>query len=63
MSTRQRHAHPSSGIWLRAVLCAVLISLFPASAFGQPVVSEKQDIAIFALGYYGWSIPDRPSHP
>jgi len=23
----------------------------------QPVVSEKQDIAIFALGYYGWSIP------
>jgi hypothetical protein len=23
----------------------------------QPVISEKQDIAIFALGYYGWSIP------
>lgn len=23
----------------------------------QPVLSEKQDIAIFALGYYGWNIP------
>ncbi|HRU03448.1 MAG TPA: hypothetical protein P5030_04995, partial [Rectinema sp.] len=25
----------------------------------QPVVSQKQDIAVFALGYYGWLIPSQ----
>ena len=28
-----------------------------AALYAQPVVSEKQDVAIFALGYYGWNIP------
>lgn len=28
-----------------------------ASVISQPAVSQKQDIAIFALGYYGWNIP------
>ena len=25
----------------------------------QPVISQKQDIAIFSLGYYGWNIPSQ----
>lgn len=31
--------------------------LIIALVSAQPVISEKQDIAIFALGYYGWNIP------
>ncbi|HNZ93193.1 MAG TPA: hypothetical protein PK105_07800 [Rectinema sp.] len=30
-----------------------------ASTQAQPVVSQKQDIAVFALGYYGWLIPSQ----
>jgi len=37
------------------VLMLLLASLFGAGA--QPVVSTKQDIAVFSLGYYGWFIP------
>ncbi|MBL8968672.1 MAG: hypothetical protein JNG85_16830, partial [Spirochaetaceae bacterium] len=42
-----------------ATLAAVLALAFAAAPlFAQaPVVSEKKDVAIFALGYYGWSIP------
>ncbi|GAB6276557.1 MAG: hypothetical protein SAMD01599839_10970 [Rectinema sp.] len=39
------------------ILLLVLASLFGAGA--QPVVSTKQDIAVFALGYYGWFIPSQ----
>jgi hypothetical protein len=38
---------------LALLLAFSVAAMLPA----QPVVSEKQDIAIFALGYYGWSIP------
>jgi hypothetical protein len=37
------------------IFLLLLASLFGAGA--QPVVSTKQDIAVFALGYYGWFIP------
>jgi hypothetical protein len=37
------------------VLVFVLAGLWRAGA--QPVVSTKQDIAVFSLGYYGWFIP------
>lgn len=35
----------------------VLLGISPAGA--QPTVSVKQDIAVFALGYYGWFIPSQ----
>jgi hypothetical protein len=41
-------------------LALVLICAFfavSATLYAQPVVSEKQDVAIFSLGYYGWNIP------
>lgn len=44
---------PTAGIVLALLLAFGAAAMLPA----QPVVSEKQDIAIFALGYYGWSIP------
>ncbi len=44
---------PTLGIGLALLLAFGAAAMLPA----QPVVSEKQDIAIFALGYYGWSIP------
>lgn len=44
---------PTTGIVLALLLAFGAAAMLPA----QPVVSEKQDIAIFALGYYGWSIP------
>ncbi len=34
--------------------CALLFKLT-----AQPVISQKQDIAIFSLGYYGWNIPSQ----
>jgi hypothetical protein len=40
---------------IAAILLAVASAAAPLAA--QPVVSEKKQIAIFALGYYGWSIP------
>ncbi len=40
-----------------AVVAAFLLVLAGANAFAQVQVSEKKEIAIFALGYYGWNIP------
>ncbi|MGB4572827.1 MAG: hypothetical protein WBH97_08395 [Rectinemataceae bacterium] len=44
-----------------AMCFALAISAVAAGAQtqaqAQPEVSEKQDIAVFALGYYGWDIP------
>ncbi len=34
-------------------------STTPGSAPAQPEVSARQDIAVFALGYYGWTIPSQ----
>ena len=41
---------------IRTALFVIILAVI-ASASAQPVISEKQDIAIFALGYYGWNIP------
>ncbi len=38
-------------------ICIIFSILIGASLFAQPTVSEKQDVAIFGLGYYGWNIP------
>jgi len=38
-----------------AVIAAFVLA--GAGAFAQVQVSEKNEIAIFALGYYGWNIP------
>jgi hypothetical protein len=38
-------------------LCIIFSILIGASLFAQPTVSEKQDVAVFGLGYYGWNIP------
>jgi len=38
------------------IALAVIAALIPVSA-DEPKVSEKQDIAVFGLGYYGWNIP------
>ncbi len=38
------------------MLLAFIIGAVPMLG-SQPIVSEKQDIAVFALGYYGWNIP------
>ncbi|HOX48601.1 MAG TPA: hypothetical protein P5165_04800 [Spirochaetia bacterium] len=43
-----------------ATLAALVLALAMAASplFAQaPVVSEKKDVAVFALGYYGWAIP------
>jgi hypothetical protein len=42
-----------------AKIATLLLALGSAAAAlaAQPVVSEKKQIGIFALGYYGWSIP------
>ncbi|HEY9053993.1 MAG TPA: hypothetical protein VIO60_04165 [Rectinemataceae bacterium] len=53
--TNQARILPRRG-WILA-LCAAFAFIISASVFGQPAVSEKQDIAIFSLGYYGWNIP------
>ncbi|HUW69633.1 MAG TPA: hypothetical protein VMX33_05320 [bacterium] len=42
---------------LTMVLAALLLAAMITPAFAQPKVSEKQEIAIFSLGYYGWNIP------
>ncbi len=41
----------------RTIAAVVLAALALAFLGAQPRVSEKQDVAIFALGYYGWNIP------
>jgi hypothetical protein len=42
---------------ISAVITAFVLVLAGANAFAQVQVSEKKEIAIFALGYYGWNIP------
>jgi hypothetical protein len=40
------------------IVCLLTATLFAAPlAAAGPTVSEKKDVAIFALGYYGWAIP------
>ena len=40
------------------VLAVLVLAFTVAPAFADaPTVSEKKDVAIFALGYYGWNIP------
>ncbi|PKL25989.1 MAG: hypothetical protein CVV47_02345 [Spirochaetae bacterium HGW-Spirochaetae-3] len=41
----------------RVTITAILIVFGSALAFAQPQVSEKKEIAIFSLGFYGWDIP------
>ena len=41
----------------RILAIFILVLLAGTSLAAQPVISEKQDVAIFALGYYGWNIP------
>lgn len=45
----------------KCVTFLILFALFAGiwGAVAQPVVSTKQDIAVFALGYYGWFIPSQ----
>ena len=40
-----------------ATIAVVMLVLGAAAAFAQPQVSEKKEIAIFSLGFYGWDIP------
>lgn len=42
---------------MSAALVAILITAGFMSAHAQPQVSEKKEIAIFSLGFYGWDIP------
>lgn len=42
---------------LMTVLTAILIALLALPAFGQAQISEKKEVAIFSLGYHGYSIP------
>ncbi len=39
------------------IIALALALVSAASLAAQPVVSEKKQIAIFALGFYGWAIP------
>ncbi|MGO8692185.1 MAG: hypothetical protein ACLQMF_00810 [Rectinemataceae bacterium] len=41
----------------RALYAAIMLALGAYSLSAQADVSKKQDVAIFALGYYGWAIP------
>jgi hypothetical protein len=41
---------------LIAALMAAILTAAPLAA-QAPTVSEKKDVAVFALGYYGWAIP------
>lgn len=41
----------------RALLLLAIMVLLCSSVYAQPIISQKQDIAVFALGYYGWNIP------
>lgn len=43
---------------MRRIIAALLLTaLALAPLAAQPKVSEKQEVAIFAMGYYGWNIP------
>ncbi len=41
----------------KSIPALVFLSVLLASLPAQPEISQKQDIAIFSLGYYGWNIP------
>ncbi|HET7838137.1 MAG TPA: hypothetical protein VFL04_00155, partial [Rectinemataceae bacterium] len=43
----------------KALLASAILAIAAVAAplFAAPVVSEKKDVAIFALGYYGFAIP------
>ncbi|HOX18841.1 MAG TPA: hypothetical protein PKW82_10325, partial [Spirochaetales bacterium] len=41
----------------KAFALLILIAICAAPLIGQPQVSEKKEVAIFSLGYYGWDIP------
>jgi hypothetical protein len=41
----------------RALFAVVMLALAGFSLSAEATVSKKQDVAIFALGYYGWAIP------
>lgn len=41
----------------RIALAVLVLVALAANAFAQPQVSEKKELAIFSLGYYGWNIP------
>lgn len=41
----------------RTAAAIVLAAISATAIFAQPQVSEKKEIAIFALGTYGWDIP------
>ncbi len=41
----------------KSILHIVFLWVLLASLPAQPEISQKQDIAIFSLGYYGWNIP------
>lgn len=40
-----------------AAIAAILLIVGSALAIAQPQISEKKEIAIFSLGFYGWNIP------
>lgn len=42
---------------MSAALIAILLVAGFTGTFAQPQVSEKKEIAIFSLGFYGWDIP------
>lgn len=44
---------------LIAFMAAVASLGAQGAAPGQPEVSARQDVAVFALGYYGWNIPSQ----
>ena len=52
-----RLAMRKAGFAMILALLVLCVGILPAGA--QPVVSAKQDIAVFALGYYGWFIPSQ----
>ena len=42
-------------IFIAGLVAAILLS--GRLAAQAPTVSEKKDVAVFSLGYYGWAIP------
>lgn len=42
---------------IAVAMAALLLVAISLPAFAQPQVSEKKEIAIFSLGFYGWDIP------
>ncbi len=42
---------------ITAIIAIAMLSLTASGLFAQPAVSKKKEVAIFALGYFGWNIP------